>query len=72
MTRTPTASPYDSWPIQVPSCDQYFDPQCLGNKTMMFGRSLYDTNSASRMQINAITSFLDASMVYGSDDSKCY
>lgn len=68
MTRTPTASPYDAWPIPIPSCDVYFDPNCTGTKSMMFGRSQSSPNSAARLQMNAITSFMDASMVYGSDD----
>ncbi len=58
--------------IPVPSGDPFFDPEGTGNVVIDFNRSLYDLNTGTsrdnpRQQINEITSWIDASMVYGSD-----
>lgn len=58
--------------IAVPTGDQYFDPNSTGDQTIMFFRSLFNprtgtSTSNPREQITDITSWIDASMVYGSD-----
>ena len=59
-------------PISVPTGDPYFDPGFTGSQTIGFHRSAFDPNTGDslvnpRQQINEITSFIDASNVYGSD-----
>lgn len=68
---TPTGSS-ESFNISVPSGDPYFDPQATANKVIQMTRSAYDpatgTSAANpRQQTNAITAWLDGSMIYGSD-----
>jgi len=60
----------ESAPIAIPKGDPYFDPQNTGTKTMTFLRSNYVIGSVPRQQININTSFIDASMVYGSDATR--
>lgn len=52
--------------IPVPRCDEYFDPQCTGNQTIPYFRSEYNASQTVRTNINQITAWIDASMVYGS------
>ena len=59
-------------PIPVPTGDPYFDPNFTGDRTIGFHRSVFDPNTGDsqinpRQQVNEITSFIDASNVYGSD-----
>jgi peroxidase len=59
-----------SFPISVPTGDPYFDPNSTGTKTISMSRSVYDPATGTttpRQQVNAITAWLDGSMVYGSD-----
>jgi peroxidase len=56
-----------SLPIDVPEGDPYFDPDSIGGQTIGFHRSVFDEMSNPRQQLNEITSFIDASNVYGSD-----
>ena len=65
-------NPKEPFPIHIPPGDQYFDPQATGTQEMPLSRSVYDptTGTASnnpRQQMNQITAFIDASMVYGSN-----
>ncbi len=58
--------------IPVPECEPLFDPNCTGSMAIRMFRSLSDPNTGTgpgnpRKHINEITSFIDASGVYGSD-----
>jgi len=53
--------------IAVPKGDPTFDPAGTGTATMSFTRSGYDAATAVRQQINTISTWLDGSMIYGSD-----
>lgn len=60
--------PLEPLPIEVPQGDPFFDPTGTGSETIGFNRSLYEVDDDGvRQQINQITSFLDGSVVYGSD-----
>lgn len=52
--------------INVPRCDEYFDLNCTGNQTITYKRSEYDPTKPIRTNLNQLTSWIDASMVYGS------
>ena len=67
-----TAVPFEPFDIIVPPGDEIFDPDASGGVFLPFNRSAYDpctgTDASNpRQQVNILTSWLDASMVYGSD-----
>jgi hypothetical protein len=69
---TGAASPVEGFDIPIPAGDPIFDQANTGTQIMSFQRSHYDTTTGlgpgnPRQQVNEITSYLDASMVYGSD-----
>ncbi len=62
-------------PISVPAGDPQFDPTGTGTQTLPFTRSITDpaTGTSASNPLNqptVITSFLDGSMVYGSDPTR--
>jgi peroxidase len=72
ISLTEVAYPAENFYIDVPQGDPYFDPAATGAMTISMERSNYEpttgTDTANpRQQINEITAYLDASMVYGSD-----
>lgn len=59
--------------IKIPQGDPHFDPNHTGNEIMSLNRSVYDTKTGilgPREQLNGITPYLDASMVYGSSKER--
>ena len=65
---TPTADPAESFNVPVPAGDAWFDPDGTGVEVIFFDRSTYRMVDGVRQQLNAITGFIDASNVYGSDE----
>ena len=58
--------------IKIPNGDEIFDPQGTGTAEIFFNRSVHDPDTGTaidnpRQQINAVTGWIDASTVYGSD-----
>lgn len=64
--------PPERAPVVVPAGDPWFDPNGTGTQRIAFNRSRYQTGSGldpgtPRQQLNEVTAWVDASMVYGSD-----
>lgn len=73
LSITESAHPLEPAPISVPAGDPWFDPFNSGAVTMTFNRSMHDLDSGTgsnnpRQQVNEITAWIDASMVYGSNE----
>lgn len=58
--------------ISVPACDEVFDPNCTGESKIVMMRSKVKDGSGvaidnARSYVNAVSSYIDGSAVYGSD-----
>lgn len=70
ITLSVDADPTEEISIEVPTGDADFDPFGTGEVTIDLDRSDYVVDEDGvRQQINTITSYLDGSMVYGSDEA---
>ena len=52
--------------IKVPRCDPFYDKKCTGKEEISIDRSEHDPTQEVRTNINQLTSWIDAGMVYGS------
>jgi hypothetical protein len=67
--------PQEQFSISVPTGDPHFDPASNGQATIAFARADFfpgtgDTLENPRLHPNRVTSFIDASSVYGSDEAR--
>ncbi|MCB1209461.1 MAG: hypothetical protein KDK97_09050 [Verrucomicrobiales bacterium] len=67
LDETPSIDPPEYFDIAIPSGDSSFDPNGTGIQVIPLNRSYYNMVKGVREQVNAITAFIDASQVYGSD-----
>ncbi len=72
---TENIDPPESFNVEVPTGDPYFDPTASGDQEIEVNRSIYDETTGQsvsdpRQQLNEITAYLDGSVVYGSDETR--
>lgn len=73
LTPTQSGSGVELFPIPVPTGDPFFDPGSTGTQIIPLTRSIFNPLTGStnpRQQKNVITAWVDASLVYGSDEAK--
>lgn len=73
ITLTQSSTTPEAFDIAVPLGDPYFDPFMTGEAVIPLTRSGFDETTgidSPREQVNGITAFIDASMIYGSDQAR--
>jgi peroxidase len=61
------SSDNDTFHIPIPRCDKFFDADCNGSRVIPFTRSIFNLSPTGvRTPINALTTWIDGSMIYGS------
>jgi len=72
IDETPSLDPAEAFDIEVPVGDPWFDPFGTGQVTIALNRSFYEVINGVQEQVNEITAYIDASNVYGSEESRAY
>jgi len=75
ISLTGSAHPAEPFDIPVPRGDPFFDIAATGRVTIPFNRAAWEPGTGTsrlnpRRQMNSITSWIDASNVYGSDTTR--
>ncbi len=67
IDETPIAQPAEPFNVIVPAGDPWFDPLSTGMAEIPLNRSVFEVVDGVRQQYNALTAFVDGSVVYGSE-----
>ncbi|XP_073969944.1 dual oxidase isoform X3 [Rhodnius prolixus] len=66
--------PIEVHQIPIDKCDEMYDPECKGGKSIPFHRARYDPSTGQspnspREQVNRVTSWIDGSFVYSTSEA---
>jgi Animal haem peroxidase len=70
LSLTPNSVLPESFDIEVPAGDPFFDPEGTGTATIPLRRSAWRIVDGVRNQVNSITGWVDGSNVYGSNPQR--
>lgn len=57
----------EAWPVRVPACDEWFDPDCSGSAVLGFER--LPTTGEGAAPVNVVSAWIDGNVIYGGDDA---